>query len=573
MKATLGVLVMFPVLLKPRVSAFKNRWKGSSLTRAQIGRDFVVLFFSITIMLGIYSGTLSLLNSLNVMGNPSMLPPALPLALLLMFLFVLLAFSNGITALGSLFLAKDLEFILSSPISPINLFSGKALDILLHSSWMVIVFGIPFLAAFGSFYEATPFFYLAVVLTALPFFAIPAALGIIIVTLFSSAISATRAREVLFAFFAIALGSFYFAYKLLQPPIGEVQQVSQVLQLFTILSLPDSLLTPSYWVAVCLSELLVPSGKSITPYIILLVSAAISLLSIGYIFLRLLYPRAYAKAKATSQGLRINSKLAQRNLKLCTFFLPIPVRGILGKELKLFARDMTHAVQLILLLGICMIYLYNFRAFRSFDSLPPNALVWWKSLLVLLNLIMGSFVLTAISARFIYPSLSLEGKSYWILQCSPISIHSYLKAKFICWYIPTALISSIVFLSGALAIRADLPIIIICASAGLILSYGLVSLAIGFGAYFIDLDWEHASQITTGFGSLLFMIGAMVLAFANIIVTGLLILLQALYSIHPGFTAAHWYGVVAGCFALLLYLNHAVARYSFFKGEKALRCK
>ena len=43
-------------------------------------------------------------------------------------------------------------------------------------------------------------------------------------------------------------------------------------------------------------------------------------------------------------------------------------------------------------------------------------------------------------------------------------------------------------------------------SSGLIISAGVVAIAIGTGAYFANFDWEHPSQLAASFGSMVYML-------------------------------------------------------------------
>jgi ABC-2 type transport system permease protein len=245
-------------------------------------------------------------------------------------------------------------------------------------------------------------------------------------------------------------------------------------------------------------------------------------------------------------------------------------RAIIVKEFKVFARDMTQAIQLLLLLGLCMVYLYNFRILHGVANLPDATKLWWQGFLVGSNLAMGAFVMTAVCTRFVFPSVSLEGQSYWILQTSPLSVGQLLRAKFWCWLVPVASMSSIIFASGALAINAEPEIIAINALASWVVCYGIVGLATGLGALFSNFDWEHSSQLAASFGSLVFMLSATVLIVLNLIPAGTLIFLRTLKETGYNFTDSEWYLAVGCCAILLTYLNYCATRWALRVGEHSL---
>jgi ABC-2 type transport system permease protein len=562
---------MFPVLLKPRLFAAKNRWKKNSGVHGPLGRDLVVIIFSTIIMLGIYNGTSSLLFAIGSLSSTAPFPPLLPLALLLLFLTILLFFSNGVAALSSLYLGNDLDLILASPISPAKLYFQKCLEVLLNSSWMAIVFGAPIILAFGHFYEASIFFYVFAVLLLLPLFVIPLGCGVVAVTLFSSLLSAHRAREIVFLIFAVVLAGGYAVYKTLQPANPYTSsELARVVQILHFLSLPESSLFPSHWVASSLAEMLVPSGRPVKTHLIMLITGTLSIVSLCYLTLRFLYPIAYVRSRSQGSAIQLKSKNAQVLLRLVTSVLPLQVRGIASREFKLFARDMMQAVQLILLLGICFIYLYNFRALQSLDNLPAKTLQWWKSLLMLVNLLMGSFVLTAVTTRFVFPSLSMEGKAFWIVQQSPISHQAYLRAKFLVWYVPVASFATVIFASGCLSVQASLQMILLSVLAGLFIAIGLVSLAIGFGSHYLMLDWEHPSQVTSGFGSFLYMIACIGLSLINLIPFAAGVFVTTLYESGYSISLSHTIIAATGSLLILLYFNILIYRLSMKMGRQSL---
>ena len=47
-----------------------------------------------------------------------------------------------------------------------------------------------------------------------------------------------------------------------------------------------------------------------------------------------------------------------------------------------------------------------------------------------LNLVLAGFVLASIAARFIFPGVSLEGRTLWLLRSSPLAMRDLLWAKF-----------------------------------------------------------------------------------------------------------------------------------------------
>lgn len=563
---------MIALTIRPKILSVKNRWRHGFNLRSQIGRDFILASFSIAVMASIYYGLYFSLLELEKNRNFVYFHPSLILGVVFLFLLGLLMFSNSVSALGALFLAQDLDLILASPLNRFRFFCGKLLEVIGSSTWMVMVFGFPAIVAFVNYFGVNGWIYYPYALFILiPYFVIPSAISIVLLTLFTSVVPANRTRELLFVVGGLGIVGLYFAIKLFFPGDAEhPTSINDLLYIVNLLQLPHTYWSPSFWVSTALGEVLEPTGKDIIPHIAMLYGVALSLSSAAYITLSKLHTRAYSMARSGRQGMRLNSRRRQRWLVRFTPFLNPAYRAVLGKEISVFLRDMTQTVQLMLLLGLCTIYLYNLKVLRIVHELPPDTRVWWQAFLVIGNMAMGAFVIAAVCTRFVFPSVSLEGKGYWALRSSPVAIGTILRAKFWTWFFPVASIGSVLLTSGAFAIQADGHVVIVSGLISWILCYGIVGLGIGLGAVYANFDWEHSSQLAASFGSLIFMISSTVFIAINLIPTTVIILMRSLRSLEHDIGPVEWYISITSCAALLTYLNYAIAHWALKIGENSL---
>jgi ABC-2 type transport system permease protein len=77
------------------------------------------------------------------------------------------------------------------------------------------------------------------------------------------------------------------------------------------------------------------------------------------------------------------------------------------KDLKVFLRDTAQWSQLLLLLALAVVYVYNFQVL-DLDRVPYMGFVI-RNLYAFLNLLMAAFVLSAVAVRFVFPAVSAEG--------------------------------------------------------------------------------------------------------------------------------------------------------------------
>ena len=86
------------------------------------------------------------------------------------------------------------------------------------------------------------------------------------------------------------------------------------------------------------------------------------------------------------------------------------------KEVRVFFRDTTQWSQLILLAVLVMVYVFNIK----FLPLRGEGMTFFLvNVVPFLNLVLAGFVLASIAARFIFPGVSLEGRTFWLLRIEP----------------------------------------------------------------------------------------------------------------------------------------------------------
>jgi len=180
--------------------------------------------------------------------------------------------------------------------------------------------------------------------------------------------------------------------------------------------------------------------------------------------------------------------------------------------------------------------------------------------------------MTCICSRFVFPSLSLEGASFWILQSAPVSMRNILRAKVLSWFLPLSIISSVIFLSGAMAVGAEEPLVLASGLIGFILSYGLVGMSIGFGALFAHFEWDYSSQVSTNMGSFIFMAVSFLALGANLVPAALMF---GAYAFMPNVfphPASQSLILVAGILVLAL-MNWGCAAAAISLGSRSLKAR
>ena len=204
-------------------------------------------------------------------------------------------------------------------------------------------------------------------------------------------------------------------------------------------------------------------------------------------------------------------------LDRCFWMLGPTRRELVLKELKVFARDSTQWSQLIMLGVLVVVYVANVRYLPLNGSGMTTLL---RNVIPFLNLALAGFVLASIAARFVFPSVSLEGRTWWLLRSSPLSMRDVLWAKYWVGALPLLLLA-LILVGVTNAMLGVLPFVqMVSLSAITALVFPLTALALAYGTFYPQFDTENAAQIPTSFGGLLFMMTGIVLIGVVAFLTG-----------------------------------------------------
>ncbi len=420
--------------------------------------------------------------------------------ILLSFLSILLL-SNVITSLSSFFLARDLDLLASSPVDWLHLYLAKLGETLVHSSWMVALMAVPIFTAYGVIYDGGLLFPFIAAAVFFPLLVIPAVIGSAVTLILVNVFPARRTRDLLSIVAIGAAGGLVLLFRIVRPEqLARPEGFQNLLDFITLLRTPTSPLLPSEWATNVIMGWLV---HPLDPQpIVLLWTTAGAIVVLGAMLHSQLYMPGFTKAQ---EGAERFVKGWIWNAVLGPLFKPLAVakREFLIKDLKLFFRDTTQWSQLILLGVLVLIYLFNIRALPLFrGERVPFFLV---TIISFLNLGLAGFVLASIAARFIFPSISLEGRQMWLLRSSPLDLRSLLWSKYWIGTLPLLALALIITIFTNILLRATPFMMIVGIGTIILLTLAIGALALAFGAFYPQFETENAAQIPTSFGGLVFM--------------------------------------------------------------------
>jgi ABC-2 type transport system permease protein len=183
-------------------------------------------------------------------------------------------------------------------------------------------------------------------------------------------------------------------------------------------------------------------------------------------------------------------------------------REFVIKDTKLLLRDASQWSQLVLLLALVFVYLYNFRHFRQISE---AGLVGPLALYVI-GMGLCAFVTTAVSVRFAFPLISLEGRMLWLIRSAPLRPGQVIRAKLISTLPPLLLMSEAMSVISSLILGVGTELLLLGALVAGINAVAIAALATGLGAVLPDYRADSAARVAASFGGLICMSTALVVS-------------------------------------------------------------
>jgi ABC-2 type transport system permease protein len=437
------------------------------------------------------------------------------LGLMLVSFFSLLLLSNVITALSSFFLAKDLDLLVSAPVDWLRVYTAKLLETTIFSSWMVVLMAIPMFAAYGVAYEGGWGFGAFVAFAFVPFLVIPSVLGSAVTLLLVNIFPARRTRDILSVIAVLTAGGIVLLFRLVRPEkLARPEGFKSLVDFIAVLRGPTSPLLPSEWMAKSVMSFLERKPDFLDLY--MLWSTAAAFVVLGALLHRTLYAAGFSKAQESAERWA-HAGLLQKVAMRVLAPLGVLKRELIMKEIRVFFRDTTQWSQLILLAVLVVVYVFNIK----YLPLKGEGITFFLvNVVPFLNLVLAGFVLASIAARFIFPGVSLEGRTLWLLRSSPLAMRDLLWAKFWVGTLPLLILALGIVVVTDYLLQVSVFMFLVSVLTITFMTFAIAGLAIGFGTVFPQFETENAAQIPTSFGGLLYMM-------ASIAVIGGTIILEA----------------------------------------------
>ena len=176
--------------------------------------------------------------------------------------------------------------------------------------------------------------------------------------------------------------------------------------------------------------------------------------------------------------------------------------AIARRDTRIFLRTTGQWTQLLLVGALIVVYLLNFKHFRT---LQDSRLIGTMGIFYI-NFALSGLVVTTLGARFLYPAVSLEGKAFWALQVAPITGSTIVRGKVRWGLIPMGSVAVLLAAGSGLITQLDSWLIAVSMGLASLCTIALSGLAVGMGAMWPQFHLDNPTRIASGLGGVLFML-------------------------------------------------------------------
>jgi ABC-2 type transport system permease protein len=293
-----------------------------------------------------------------------------------------------------------------------------------------------------------------------------------------------------------------------------VESMPEVTAFFSTLQSPVTPLLPSFWAGETLFASL--QGGWDPLHVLALWTTALAAVAVAAFLFEEWHFAGFSKSQEARKVRFARWSWIDRAVKR----LPLGSvrRQLLVKDLKVFLRDVSQWSQLLLLLALVLVYLYNFRVL-DLERIPGMGRVL-KNLYAFLNLGMAGFVMATVAVRFVFPLVSSEGAAFWIIRTAPIEMRDFLWSKFWTGLVPVLLLSECLTIVGNEFLGVDPFLKRVAAVTIVFMTFALVGLATGLGARYPRFAADNVTQVAGSYGGVAFMILAVLFVIVTIALVG-----------------------------------------------------
>lgn len=460
-------------------------------------------------------------------------------AIILFMVFLTVSAGNILVGFATFYRSKEVNFLLSKPVSFKQVFVIKFIDNFFYSSGTLFLIICSALLAYGNYFNESLIFYFTVLAgLVLPFLLLAGVIGILIL-FFIIKVAETIGAKVTVAIIAagyIVITAIFFK---LNDPVELVAQSTYLearLSLYlSALDSPYIKIFPGIWIADALYWLQRDIPYLAMHYFLIILSLTTAFFIAMLLTAEKFFFRSYQVVAELSAGKKKKNE-AIPVWKPADTYTPPRAGSLFRKEYLLFIREPVQVIHLALLIILIVLFTGSVggRPFRMFLSYDPGT----QTTVFLVFYLFIHFMIVTLALRFIFPHLSLEGEVFWRLRSVPLNIYRYASVKF------SLLMTGILVLSLGLTHfanrRFESELYLFSLASTMIAAFTVASVNFGMGGLFPQFKEKNPIRVSSSSGaSISFLISLGYIMFGLILLApNIRFYFQNIKSLGTGFNSA-----------------------------------
>lgn len=411
-------------------------------------------------------------------------------------------FSSALTAaIGAFFTDLDLDVYHAAPRNRTRIAIARWGKALAQSAAIVFAFLVPLFLAFARQYVVPASFYPIVFANLALLLTIPVSLASVVIVMLVRWFPVRRVHQIVATIAILVFTAAVIAFRVSRPErFFTAIDTDDVTRVLRAIELPSMDLYPSTAIADFMVR--AATGEKASWLLQPIAIPAAILFTLFVLLARSAYFAAFVRARESMAPAALGATQVTRFLDRLLDRLPLQPRAMIAKEVRTIGRDVAQWSQVMLMGALLFIYLYNIRMLPLGGDTRATIVAY-------ANLGMAGFVVAAICLRFAYPSVSAEGKAFWIVQSAPIRYRQFLIVKVLVYAAPLTAISVLLTIFANLILDADPVVWTFTLIGAVLLAVTLVALGVGMGAWAPQFAAENPLQVGLSLGGFAYMAVAM----------------------------------------------------------------
>jgi len=498
------------LLIRVKIKALANR-ADQALAEAPL-KVIAIAVFVLFIWLSLYLLFRSIFFVLKQQALASIIAVPYVFGVFFIALMVMLMLSTAVLIYGGLFRHKESAYLLSSPARPEHIVTIKFVESLFFSSWALLLVGVPLMWAMADLqfvpWHFYPFFLSLFVL----FVAIPGAWGLLTAWFVAMFLPRSVRRGLIVGGIVAGAGGVWWLMTAWQhSPADSAVWLKQFL---AELRFVRSALLPSAWVTAGVTAAVENQPGRAMFYLFIVFANAVFFSWLAVMLTSSTLALAYSRANgAGGRHLRSRTWASALLTRVMFFYVPARLRSVIRKDVRTFLRDPSQWAQMLILFGLLAIYTVNIPTIRL-DFATPR----WQLLISFLNMTAVSLILATFTSRFVFPMISLETDTMWLVGLLPVRTSRIVATKFIFALTVSLLAAVSVTLLSCRTLQVGWSWTLVKLSIAVACCIGLSGLAVGVGARLPVFGQRNTARIASGFGGTMNLILSVL--FVTIVSTG-----------------------------------------------------